>query len=362
MTDIKLLKSEEKAIFSLRALYKKYGYLPFKMRKFEDYELYVKNKDFLVSDRIITFNDTGGRLLALKPDVTLSIIKNGEDIKGFKQKVYYNENVYRVSKNTGHFKEIMQSGIECIGDIDMYDTFEVLSLAAKSLETISEEYYIEISHLGILSSLLYSACQNENFIKKATKYIAEKNAHDLKRACEEYGVPLEKADRLCSLVNIYGERKEVLKKLEEICLDEQSKKALNELVSLSNLLDCCEEKDKIQFDFSLVNDMNYYDGIVFKGFLSGICQSILSGGEYGKLLKKFSRSSRAIGFAIYLDLLEDMEQKEEKTDIDTLVLYDDSTDKDKVAQIIREIVYNGKSVSAQKTEKGLRYRNLIDLR
>ena len=83
-------KPEERAAFSLRELYRGYGYLPYKMSKFEEYDLYVRNKDFLVSDRIITFTDMGGSLLALKPDVTLSIIKNGEDIPGCKQKVCYN--------------------------------------------------------------------------------------------------------------------------------------------------------------------------------------------------------------------------------------------------------------------------------
>ena len=114
MIDENILKSEEKAIYSLRSLYKRYGYMPFKMSKFEEYELYARNKDFLISDRIITFTDTNGKLLALKPDVTLSIIKNGEDKPGIKQKVYYNENVYRISGSTHQFKEIMQTGLECI--------------------------------------------------------------------------------------------------------------------------------------------------------------------------------------------------------------------------------------------------------
>ena len=92
-----LLKYDEKAIFALRDLYSKYGFTQYKMSKFEEYDLYVKNKDFLVSDSVITFNDTNGKLMALKPDVTLSIIKNTKDIKGFVQKFYYNENVYRVS-------------------------------------------------------------------------------------------------------------------------------------------------------------------------------------------------------------------------------------------------------------------------
>ena len=92
-----LLKREERAVFELRSLYQKYGYRQYKMGKFEEYDLYVRNKDFLVSDGIITFTDTNGRLMALKPDVTLSIIKNSTDAPGCLHKVYYNENVYRIS-------------------------------------------------------------------------------------------------------------------------------------------------------------------------------------------------------------------------------------------------------------------------
>ena len=87
-----ILKQEERISLALRSLYKTYGYQPYKMSKFEEYDLYVANKEFLVGDGVITFNDTDGKLLALKPDATLSIIKNVPDRNGTSQKVYYNEN------------------------------------------------------------------------------------------------------------------------------------------------------------------------------------------------------------------------------------------------------------------------------
>ena len=118
MLNENILKNDEKAIYNLRSLYRRFGYSRFKMSKFEEYDLYVRNKDFLVSDNIITFTDTTGKLMALKPDVTLSIIKNSDDDKNSLKKVYYNENVYRVSKGSYSFKEIMQVGLECIGDTD----------------------------------------------------------------------------------------------------------------------------------------------------------------------------------------------------------------------------------------------------
>ena len=48
-----IFKQDEKALFSLRALYRSYGYLPFKMNKFEEYDFYLQNKEFLVSDRVL---------------------------------------------------------------------------------------------------------------------------------------------------------------------------------------------------------------------------------------------------------------------------------------------------------------------
>ena len=74
--DQNVLTRTEKRIFALRTLYSRAGYRSYRMRKFEDYDLYSRNKDFLLSDRVITFTDTNGKLKALKPDVTLSIVKN----------------------------------------------------------------------------------------------------------------------------------------------------------------------------------------------------------------------------------------------------------------------------------------------
>ena len=358
MIDENLLKQEEKAIYSLRSLYRKYGYLPFKMSKFEEYELYIRNKDFLVSDRVITFNDTNGKLMALKPDVTLSIIKNGEDIPGVKQKVYYNENVYRVSESTHQYKEIMQAGLECIGDIDLYDISEVISLAAESLAMISESFILEVSHLGVLSAMLEMVCPDKSFEQKATRFISKKNAHDLRRLCEEYGADEKAVDRLEAFVSTYGRRDEVIARLKEICPEEVTR----ELEELSAMLDNSPYSHRIHFDFSVVNDMNYYNHFAFRGFLDGVCDSVLSGGQYDKLMQKMGRSSGAIGFALYLDLLEQLPKTGTGYDVDVLLCYDDGISSTKVAAKVRELIGQGFVVSAQKgIPEKLRYKLLMDM-
>ena len=150
------IRFDEKLSLNLRNIYDAYGYLPYKMSKFEEYDLYSKNKDFLGDGGILTFTDVNGHLMALKPDVTLSIVKNSKGSSGT-QKVYYKENVYRTSKNGGGFKEIQQCGVECIGDVDKYEVVEVLLLALKSLKATGRPFKLEISHMGILSALMSEA-------------------------------------------------------------------------------------------------------------------------------------------------------------------------------------------------------------
>ena len=356
-----ILKREEKAVFALRSLYRSYGYSPYKMSKFEEYEYYIRNKDFLVSDRFITFNDTNGKLLALKPDVTLSIIKNCDDTPGCKQKVYYNENIYRISENTHQYKEIMQAGLECIGDIDLYDVYEALSLAAQSLALIHEEFVLQISHLGILSAVLNAVCPDPKFRQAATGFIAGKNAHDLLRLCKTYGVSDGDAQMLVQFVSVYGPRDRVLAQLEAVC-GSIARDALEELKQLSALLDRSPYSEKILFDFSVVNDMNYYSGIVFRGFLSGICDGILSGGQYDKLMQKMDRRAGAIGFALYLDLLEQLPAPKKGFDVDVLLIYDEGTDLGAVSQAVEQLISEGKTVSAQRAvPPALRCREILRL-
>lgn len=299
MIDESVMSFEEKAIFLLRSLYCKHSYTPYKMSKFEEYELYIRNKDFLESDRAITFNDTNGKLMALKPDVTLSIIKNGEDVKGVKQKVCYNENVYRVSESTRRFKEIMQTGLECIGDIDINDIYEVISLAAESLSQISDKFFIEISNMDIVYSVVSGICADNAFIEQVMKCISQKNTHDLKKICAEYSVQNDGYEKISKLISLYGNRVGVLKGLREICCGAETEK----LAQLSAMLDNSSLSGNITFDFSVVNDMNYYNGFVFKGFVDGISMGVLAGGQYDNMMKKMNRTSGAIGFALYLDRL-----------------------------------------------------------
>lgn len=295
-----VLTREEKAVYALRSIFKSAGYTLYKMSKFEEYDLYARNKDFLVSDNIITFTDTDGRLLALKPDVTLSIIKNYRDASGT-QKLFYNENVYRVSRGTGSYREIMQAGLECIGDVTEGDIKEVLSLAERSLAAISPEYVLEVSSLDAVSAVLdYFGIVGEARLR-ALGYLGEKNSKGLISLARELSLGACAEEKLALLVGLYGRARDVLPKLEALSVNEAAESAINALARAveGNL-------DSLNIDFSLLGDMKYYNGIAFSGFVSGIPTAVLRGGQYDRMLERLGKRCRAIGFAVYLDELESL--------------------------------------------------------
>ncbi|MBO5402378.1 MAG: ATP phosphoribosyltransferase regulatory subunit [Clostridia bacterium] len=320
-----MMKRDEQAVFALRELYEKYGYSRYKMSRFEEYDLYVNNKDFLVSDEVITFTDRSGRLLALKPDVTLSIIKNAPDVKGETQKVYYNENVYRVYTGNSSFREIMQTGLECIGDLGGYEIAEVVLLAAKSLALISDNYLLDISHMGLISALLKNSGLSQKGVESASQYLQSKNSHELTAMCIDEGIDEKEIKKLNALIDYSGQPKSVINSLNPLLTEEKEIAALNELVLLCEILEKCGFGDRISIDFSVGNDLKYYSGVVFKGYIEGLPAGILSGGQYDKLLKKMGRKSKAIGFAVYTDMLERLENKS-VSPLDAVILYENGFD------------------------------------
>ena len=354
------LKKEDRNILNLRHLYEQYGFVHYKMNKFEEYDLYVSNKDFLSGDNIITFTDTNGRLLALKPDVTLSIVKNYREAAGTVQKVYYNENIYRPSKSTKTYKELMQMGLECMGDLNLYHISEVLLLAAKSLEALSDSYILDLSHLGVVRGFLKELNLQPRHEERFLSLLREKNCHGIQTLFDSLKIDDELREKAIALAAAYGNMDSVLKTLESISLNETMDRAIEELSTVCGVL---EEQgfDNVHLDFSIEGDMGYYNGFLFRGYIEGIPTGVLSGGQYDELMEKMGKSSGAIGFAINLSLLEDYETNVGSYDTDVLLLYDSSASPAALMEAVQELVEQGNTVQAQqRIPEKLKYRRLLE--
>jgi ATP phosphoribosyltransferase regulatory subunit len=141
--------------------------------------------------------------------------------------------------------------------------------------------------------------------------------------------------------------------------------AVRELEDVFRTVRALGAGENIRLDFSIVNDMNYYNGIIFQGFVDGIPTGILSGGRYDNLMQRFGKKSGAIGFAVYLDLLERLEAPRRAYDVDVLLVYDETAGPEALAAAVRSLTEAGRSVRAVKggrEPENIKYRYLATFR
>ena len=357
MTDSALLR-EDKVRASLCKLYEACGYRAFRMRKFEEYSLYLENQSFLTSKYVITFNDLDGRLLALKPDVTLSIVKHTKADKDHTEKLYYSESVYRVDRRTKEYKEIKQVGLEMLGKVDSTSMLEVASLALRSLEQLDENYVVEFSHMGFLSDLLISmGVDSSNKRREILECISTKNTSGIVDVAEKSGVTNENAELLAGLVEYCPDYKKIMEKAKKLAVTRELVKDITELEVLFITLEKAGYSKNIMLDFSIVSDLDYYNGIVFRGYIPAVKhQYVLSGGRYDKLANKFKQGIEALGFAIYVSELAPKNNADD-TDVDVVLLYEEYDSPADVEKYAWELRNQGLSVlTAAKLPSDITYK------
>ena len=339
------LSAQEQITLELRGLYEQYGFRKYRMSRFEEYRLYLENQSFLPSEQVITFTDLDGRLLALKPDVTLSIVKNAQADGGV-QRLYYIENVYRAARESGVYREISQMGLELLGQVDGYAKAQVVQLALRSLKATGHPYLLDLSHMGFIIGLLEglqipSECQDG-----LLDCLREKNAPELRRRALAAGLPQGDADLLCGLTTLYGEFLPTLERAEKLARGRVMQEALTQLRELYEAIPDAEKAKRLRLDLSMINDISYYNGIIFQGYVQGIPHSLLTGGQYDRLMERFGKQGGAMGFALYLDELDRLAAFSPQTDADLLVEYTADADPKAVSALVEEYTAKGQRVLA----------------
>ena len=177
----------------------------------------------------------------------------------------------------------------------------MLVLAARSLQALGAGYMLTISHMGLLRGALARATADTGLRQELVALIGSKNAGGLAALCAARGIPQDAQERLMLLVQLSGAPDIVLPELRGAGFAGEDIKALDEACEA---LIAAGFEQHVRLDFSIGTDAAYYGGIVFRGYLAGLPHSVLSGGRYDPLLRRFGKSSGAVGFAVYLDQLE----------------------------------------------------------
>lgn len=245
--------------------------------------------------------DRAGKILVMRPDNTVAIGRVAATKLSslpLPMRLYYNQTVFRSDDiNTGSRTEIHQCGVELIGASGIRADLEVLSLAIDALEACGlEGFHIEIGHAGYFSSLLRQLGLSEEEKRTLRELVEEKNFTAYDAFLRPYrDTSVGKALRY--LPRLFG-GPEVLDSARGLCDDPEAIEVVSYLEKIYDVLKQAGLDSHVQFDLGLIQNIEYYTGIIFRGFGEGAGSNVLSGGRYDKLIGQFGKDIPATGFAL----------------------------------------------------------------
>lgn len=279
-----------------------FGYKEVETPSFEYYDCYSGETGQITQEKLYKFFDEQGRILALRPDFTTSIARMAAtktaDIKT-PQRYMYTGSVYRAEHTEGvRNREITQSGIELIGSYSAKADAEVIAAAMESITALGiEEFSMEIGQVGFFNGLVEQLGLNKDTIETLRARIDSKDSQGIKNIIKDLDIPEKVKDIMIELPFLFGGG-EILDKADVPGLNPTSKKALDNLREIYNLLVLYGFEQYISLDLGMLQSIDYYTGSIFKCYTRGIGFPIAAGGRYDNLMSGFGKTSGAVGCAI----------------------------------------------------------------
>ncbi len=298
----------------LSSVYAKNGFRPVMTPAVEYYDVFGFEGQPISQESMYKFTDMSGRLIVLRADNTTPLARVAATklrSAQLPQKICYNQNIYRInSEHSGRRNEILQSGVEIIGAAGIKSDIICLAVALEALRSLGVDFKIEIGTVGFYNALIKELDLSEKETDIVREYVDTKNTVSLDLMKRRNG--FEKIKRLPML---YG-GEEVFDEAYSIAGDNaEAIEALDYIKKLYGALASSGYADNIMIDLGLVHKIDYYTGVVFRGYIEGAGEAVLSGGRYDNLINHFGYNAVATGFAINVGLCADTIIKNMKEEV-----------------------------------------------
>lgn len=289
----------------LRSKLISFGYEDIQTPTFEYFDVFSKEIGTTTSRDLYKFFDKEGDTLVLRPDFTPSIARCAA--KYFcEEKVpfrlcYIGNTFINTSNLQGKLKEVTQLGAEFIGDASVEADAEVINLVIEALLNAGlTNFQVSIGQVEYFKGLCEEAGLDEDTELALREYISAKNYYAAEDLLTNAGVSEENKKLLLTTTDIFGSI-EALKEAKNAVQNERSKKAIEHLENLYEVLCLYGTESYVSFDLGMLSKYRYYTGIIFKAYTYGIGDAIVKGGRYDALLEHFGKQAPAIGFAAVVD-------------------------------------------------------------
>ena len=279
------------------------GFIQIKPEIFEEYdEITQIDKNISTKSMVKVVSN---KVMVLRPDITISLMKNliprWED--DLSLKLFYHSTVYKNKRNGDGIIQCRQFGCEYLGEPSMDADREVVNLAFNILRKFTDEFLLEIGSGNYIDGFVEALNIDSDTERQFKKLLYRKNKPELEAFAQKLDIKPELKELMVNILSIRGTLKEVTERANKYFTNARMKKGIDQLNTISTLTSK-EDLDKYTlFDLSMVSKLDYYDGIMLKGYYKSLYKEILSGGRYDSLTESFGKRVPAIGFTIYFDAL-----------------------------------------------------------
>ncbi|RXT04026.1 ATP phosphoribosyltransferase regulatory subunit [Ammoniphilus sp. CFH 90114] len=326
----------------LNTCMKRWGYQEILTPTLEYYDT-VGDASATLDSKLFKLLDRQGRTLVLRPDVTAPIARVASSLLKDEPRplrLMYNTSVFRAQQNeAGRNAEFIQSGVELIGDATVEADAEVIALAVASLQAAGlSQFKIAIGHVNFMEGLLEETVPGVEQREKLKERLHNSDYVGFRQDVEALDIPADQKSRLHGILKLRG-GVEKLAEAEALTINGRARKAVRNLQELWVALQAYEVTDYIIFDLNLLNNINYYTGILFEGYAAGQGWPVCGGGRYDQLLSRFGVDNPSTGFAIKMDRLlqtSELQPPEEQRKIYILFDQDSRTEAIQKANELRQ--------------------------
>lgn len=283
------------------ALFQRRGYSELTTPNVEYYDIIPAAGHPLSQESMMKCVERTGKLLVMRPDNTVAIGRVAATKLSslpLPLRLYYNQTVFRSDDiNTGARTEIDQCGVELIGAPGFRADLEVLSMAIEALDACGvTDYHIEIGHVGYFSALLESLGADTETQGTLRQLVEKKDFVSYRATLKPY-LQTEAGKALWNLPRMFGSA-EVLEQSKLQTDNPAAREAVAYLEEIYEVLSAAGLSDHVQFDLGLIQNIEYYTGMIFRGFVQGAGSNVISGGRYDRLIGQFGKEIPATGFGL----------------------------------------------------------------
>ncbi len=291
---------------TLHDLFESKGYSEAMTPGLEFFDVFQSPSGHYSQERLYKVTDSKGRLLVLRPESTMPIARvTATRLKSapLPLRLYYSQSVYRFEPALkGRSDEIMQTGIELLGSSSYMADVEMVTTAIEALVTCSGDrvnYSLELGDAGVFKELMRELNATPEQRENIRYLIETKNYPALNDELDAMG-DSKAAAALKKLPALFG-GEEVFEKASQLYSNQRMDEILLDLQKLYKDLSKVIGEGRLTVDLGMVNNADYYTGVIIKGYLEGYGEEVLAGGRYNKLLSEFGYDIPAIGFAVNVD-------------------------------------------------------------